>query len=199
MGRTASMSFPIKTGPHTPAQFAQRFELGVHEGTDVFAPAGAELVAIEPGVVRQSSNPKGGHVVYLKTDEGTQYYYAHLDAFSYPLMPGETRRVDTGDSLGYVGTSGNARGKAPHLHLEVKLANGQKVDPFPLLSKLAKTEEQRIVAPRAPAAVASKKKKRRQSAPASPLKTRHPAPADGWGTAVVVFGLAYLVGSRRHG
>lgn len=136
--------FPILTDPLTPAHFAQAWGNG-HEGTDVFAPAGAELVAVADGVVRQDTTPKGGHVVYLTEPDGTRYYYAHLDAFSHPLMPGETRRVSAGDSLGYVGTSGNARGKAPHLHFEVRPLGGAKVDPFPLLKRLSKLEEQRVV------------------------------------------------------
>lgn len=198
MDRAADLRFPIKTGPQTPAQFAQRFEMGVHEGTDIFAPAGAELVAIEAGRVRQSSNPKGGHVVYLTTDDGTQYYYAHLDAFSYPLMPGETRRVDAGDSLGYVGTSGNARGKAPHLHLEVRPRGGSKVDPFPLLQRLAKREEQRIVAQQPARKPAPNKPRNRRKAPAAP---KRPAPSRGadWGPVVAVFVFAWAFGRARHG
>jgi len=190
------MRFPVLTGPNTPAQFAQRFEMGVHEGIDVFAPAGAELVAIEAGRVRQSSNEKGGHVVYLTTEDGTRYYYAHLDAFSFPMMPGETRRVDAGDSLGYVGTSGNARGKAPHLHLEVRPRGGDKVDPFPLLQQLAKQEEKRIVSSRVRPVKPPKRKPAKKAAPRKPRK--RPAPAapssDGWGAAVIVFGLAWALG-----
>ena len=67
--------FPIKTGPETPARFAQRFD-DVHEGTDIFAPAGAQVLAVADGRVRHATEPKGGKVVYLQEPNGTRYYYA---------------------------------------------------------------------------------------------------------------------------
>ena len=90
--------FPVKTGPETPAQFAARFT-DKHRGTDIFAPAGAELVAVADGKVRQAKETKGGFAVYLTEPDGSQYYYAHLDAFAYPLMPGETANVQAGDPV----------------------------------------------------------------------------------------------------
>jgi len=162
------MIFPLKTGPLARAQFAQRFELSKHEGTDVFAPAGTEVLAVDDGVVRQAREPKGGLVVYLKARDGSQYYYAHLDAFSSPLSsPDERIEVQTGDSLGYVGTTGNARGAPPHLHFEVRNAAGEKVDPYPLLLRAANNEQLMPPAASRPAARAEtpKVKKRVKSAP----------------------------------
>lgn len=125
--------FPIKTGPVTEASFAQAWNPG-HEGTDIFAPLGAEVLAVADGRVRHAVEEKGGKAVYLVTPDGTQYYYAHLDQFAQPrLGPGETRKVKTGDVIGFVGTTGNAKGKAPHVHFEVRPRGGAKVDPYPLL------------------------------------------------------------------
>jgi hypothetical protein len=184
--------FPVLTDPLTPAHFAQAWGKG-HEGTDVFAPAGAELVAVAAGVVRQDTTDRGGHCVYLTEPDGTRYYYAHLDAFSHPLMPGVTRTVEAGESLGYVGTSGNAKGKAPHLHFEIRPKGGDKVDPFPFLQRLSRLEEQRVVQaygqPR-PAAKPSRPKARPKAprvVPRAPSVAREPA----WGMVLVFLFFAF--------
>lgn len=130
-------AFPIKVGPTVEVQFAQRFDFGVHEGTDVFAPAGAEVVAVEDGKIRHATEKNGGKVVYLTTPNKTQYYYSHLDAWAGPMQSGKTRDVKAGDVLGYVGTSGNAKGGPPHLHFEMRPFGGSKVDPFPFLNSVS--------------------------------------------------------------
>lgn len=157
--------FPVATGPSTRVQFAQRFEMGAHEGTDIFGPAGAELIAVADGTVRQAKEPKGGFVVYLLDDAGTQYYYAHLDAFAYPMASHQRRKVKAGDVLGYMGTTGNAKGAPPHLHFEVKRKSGRKLDPFPMLERLSAAEETRLVAPRRKTPPPSKKRTRKRSPP----------------------------------
>jgi murein DD-endopeptidase MepM/ murein hydrolase activator NlpD len=103
-----------------------------HQGNDIFAPTGAPVLAIEPGIAKQGENHLGGHIVTLTTSDGTRYYYAHLSAFE-----GDTpRTVQAGDVLGYVGTSGNAAGGASHLHFEVRPQGGDPIDPFPLLQSI---------------------------------------------------------------
>ena len=47
------------------------------------------------------------------------------DGVGYILKPGDT--------LGYVGTTGNARGTPPHLHYGIYRATGGAIDPYPLL------------------------------------------------------------------
>lgn len=112
-------------------QFADAF--GTHRGTDIFAPVGSALLAVDDGAARADMDPKGGAVVYLRSDDGTVYYYAHLSAYvgEFP------RRVTAGEPIGAVGTSGNAQGKTPHVHFEVHPAGGDAVDPFPLLVALS--------------------------------------------------------------
>jgi murein DD-endopeptidase MepM/ murein hydrolase activator NlpD len=128
--------FPIKTDPLTPAQFARAWNAN-HEGTDIFAPLGAEVQAVADGKIRHAVEETGGKVVYLVEPDGTQYFYGHLDQFVAPrLGPGETRAVKAGQAIGYVGTSGNAKGTAPHVHFEVRPMGGGKVDPFQMLSLL---------------------------------------------------------------
>lgn len=140
MGGFAGMNplvFPIKTDPLTPAQFAQAWNAN-HEGTDIFAPLGAEVQAVADGRIRHAVEETGGKVVYLVEPDGTQYFYGHLDQFVAPrLGPGETRAVKAGQAIGYVGTTGNAKGTAPHVHFEMRPMGGAKVDPFQMLSLLS--------------------------------------------------------------
>jgi murein DD-endopeptidase MepM/ murein hydrolase activator NlpD len=143
--------FPIKTGPLTAAHFAQRFSAGQHEGTDIFSPAGAEVLAVADGKVRHADEETGGKVVYLTEPDGSQYFYGHLAAFADPMPPGKTRSVKAGELLGYVGTTGNALGAPPHLHFEYRPKGQGKVDPFPELKRLADPGPALAVTPRPPA------------------------------------------------
>jgi murein DD-endopeptidase MepM/ murein hydrolase activator NlpD len=122
-------AFPVD--PRARPQFADAF--GSHRGTDIFAAVGSTLIAVDDGDARAAEDPKGGSVIYLRADDGTVYYYAHLSAYvgQFP------RRVTAGEAIGAVGTSGNAQGKTPHLHFEVHPGGGAAVDPFPLLQALS--------------------------------------------------------------
>jgi peptidoglycan LD-endopeptidase LytH len=61
---------------------------------------------------------------------GRVYYYAHLDRYADDLSAGD--EVLAGDTLGFVGNTGNARTTPPHLHFGVYTATGA-VNPLPLL------------------------------------------------------------------
>lgn len=126
--------FPIRLGPGTTASFEQRFTDN-HEGTDIFAPLGAGVLAVADGRVRQATEPKGGKAVYLTEPDGTQWYYAHLDTFADLMDPWETREVEAGELLGYVGTTGNAKNRPPHVHFEWRPQGGVKADPYPQLDQ----------------------------------------------------------------
>ncbi len=88
-----------------------------HHGNDVFAPLGAPVLAATDGTLFLVGwNRLGGHRLWLRDDQGNEYYYAHLSAYS-PLAAAGAR-VQTGDVLGFVGASG-AAGGVPHLHFEI--------------------------------------------------------------------------------
>jgi murein DD-endopeptidase MepM/ murein hydrolase activator NlpD len=102
-----------------------------HEGQDIFAPRGTAVYSATEGVVlRVGENRLGGNVVFVVGPGGRTYYYAHLDAHAPALEAGDVVATDT--ALGYVGTTGNARGTPPHLHFGVYGPAGA-VDPQPLL------------------------------------------------------------------
>ncbi|MHB0971630.1 MAG: M23 family metallopeptidase [Thermoanaerobaculia bacterium] len=106
-----------------------------HRGIDIFAPRGAEVVAVADGTVSFVGNQrKGGKVVWLVGDDGTSYYYAHLDRWSDDISDG--MQVSRGTVLGYVGNSGNARRSSPHLHFAVN-ANEESINPYLLLKDAA--------------------------------------------------------------
>lgn len=109
-----------------------------HEGQDVFAPAGAPLVAVRTGFVVEEASAEsadsGGRgnfiAIYSERDDRT-YVYFHMRRRS-ALREGDA--VSTGDPVGAVGCTGSCWGN--HLHFEVRLGRGvegKPIDPLPLL------------------------------------------------------------------
>jgi len=113
----------------------------LHKGIDIFAAPGTPLVAVVSGRVTQIvSAAISGLSVEIADAGGTQYYYAHLSGFAPDLKVGED--VEMGDVLGYMGTTGNARGTSPHLHLEVQ-PGGVPVPPKPYVDRWLEISERR--------------------------------------------------------
>lgn len=113
----ASLPFPVEglSARAVQSGFGVERDAGTrqHEGIDIFAPRGTPVLAVVSGVAQPSSNGLGGTVVWLhEPGAGRTFYYAHLDRQAFT----EPRRVVTGEVLGYVGNTGNARTTAPHLH-----------------------------------------------------------------------------------
>jgi hypothetical protein len=88
-----------------------------HHGNDIFAAEGTPVLAVTSGTLFLVGwNTLGGHRLWLRDDQGNEYYYAHLSAYSPLAVDGA--RVQAGDVLGFVGQSGVAGG-VPHLHFEI--------------------------------------------------------------------------------
>lgn len=104
----------------------------VHHGVDVFAPRGTPVLAAAAGTTyRVSDTNIGGKVVWVRDDDhGIRYYYAHLDS----QYVGNGVRVEPGDTLGFVGNTGNARTTPPHLHFGVYRRRQGPFDPYPYLA-----------------------------------------------------------------
>ncbi len=98
-----------------------------HHGVDIFAPRGTPVVAAIAGrVTRVGYRGLGGNVVWLRdTLNDRSLYYAHLDR----AIVAEGMRVVPGDTLGFVGNTGNARTTPPHLHFGIYVRRGGPVDP----------------------------------------------------------------------
>lgn len=103
-----------------------------HEGQDIFADRGTPVLSATSGLVyRIGENNLGGQTVSVIGAGGRIYYYAHLDSYAPGLEVGD--EVSTRTVLGYVGTTGNARGTPPHLHFGVYTTTGA-INPLPLLT-----------------------------------------------------------------
>lgn len=96
-----------------------------HSGLDIAAPLGTPIVATLPGVVRaQNHYFFNGKTLVIDHGQGLTSMYCHLDGFA-DVKVGD--RVDAGQVIGQVGTTGRSTG--PHLHWTMSL-NGARVDPL---------------------------------------------------------------------
>ena len=89
-----------------------------HHGDDIFAPLGAPVLAVAKGTVFSVGwNDIGGNRLWLRDEQGNQFYYAHLSAYT-PLAVNNAH-VSAGAVLGFVGNTGDAEGTPYHLHFEI--------------------------------------------------------------------------------
>jgi murein DD-endopeptidase MepM/ murein hydrolase activator NlpD len=97
-----------------------------HEGVDFSAPYGTPVRATADGIVTRVGREDGGYgnVIDVRHANGIRTRYGHLSAFAQGLHTGE--RVEQGETIGYVGSSGLSTG--PHLHYEF-LVNGRPTNP----------------------------------------------------------------------
>ncbi len=100
----------------------------LHQGVDVAAPTGDQVVAVASGTVRLRTTALGGNTVYLTAEDGDAYVYSHLDGYAPDVVDGGP--IEAGAVVGFVGTTGDARG-IPHLHFEIHPDGGAAVDAEP--------------------------------------------------------------------
>jgi murein DD-endopeptidase MepM/ murein hydrolase activator NlpD len=111
-----------------------------HEAIDIPARKGTPVHAVVSGTIRKLFLSKpGGNTIYEFDGAGAYcYYYAHLDSYAEGLR--EDMSVERGEVIGFVGSTGNADPKSPHLHFTIfelgpeKLWwKGKAIDPYPAL------------------------------------------------------------------
>ncbi|HKM65738.1 MAG TPA: M23 family metallopeptidase [Candidatus Acidoferrum sp.] len=111
-----------------------------HEAIDILEPRGTPVHAVVSGTIRKLFFSKpGGDTIYEFDEMGVYcYYYAHLDGYAKGLREG--MRVERGDVIGFVGSTGDADARAPHLHFEIhelgpekRWWQGKAVNPYPVL------------------------------------------------------------------
>jgi murein DD-endopeptidase MepM/ murein hydrolase activator NlpD len=109
-----------------------------HQGQDVYAGCGTPLEAARGGRIQTRGNDArlyGHYVVIDDRKSSADHMYAHLASRS-PLHQGQ--RVRTGQRIGRVGKTGNARTTPCHLHFEIwphGRRNGSPIDPKPSLRR----------------------------------------------------------------
>jgi len=98
----------------------------MHKGIDFGARTGTPIYAAGDGVVQEAGR-KGGYGNYVRIRHNGSYAtaYAHMSRFAKGIRTG--RRVDQGQVIGYVGSTGRSTG--PHLHYEVMI-NGRQINPM---------------------------------------------------------------------
>jgi murein DD-endopeptidase MepM/ murein hydrolase activator NlpD len=109
----------------------------VHQGQDVFAPAGTPLLAVRGGRVVETGDDggRGNYVAIWSRPARRTFVYLHM---LRPSRVAQGGRVRTGQRVGSVGCTGSCWGD--HLHLELrrgKGTTGAPLDPLPLLRRLA--------------------------------------------------------------
>ena len=100
-----------------------------YAATDILAKAGCKFVAPINGVVDEVNRTdvwsgktnlgidRGGLYVSIIGEDGVRYYGSHLRSIPASIQPGVI--VKAGRLLGAIGSTGSARGTAPHLHFGI--------------------------------------------------------------------------------
>ncbi len=97
----------------------------MHAGVDFAAPSGTPIRAAGDGVIRRAGwNGGYGRYVRIRHNSIYQTAYAHMRRIAKGIKAGV--RVQQGQIIGYVGSSGRSTG--PHLHYEI-LKQGRQVNP----------------------------------------------------------------------
>ena len=96
----------------------------LHQGTDFAAPRGTPIMASGSGVILRAQKYKGyGNYVSIKHNSTYVTAYGHMSKFGREIKRGV--RVNQGQIIGYVGSTGMSTG--PHLHYEV-IKNGKRIN-----------------------------------------------------------------------
>lgn len=96
----------------------------MHTGLDFTAPIGTDIHVTGKGTVIAVEYNSGGYGNHVIVDHGYGYqsHYAHMSKFNCTVG----QKVNRGDLIGYVGSTGKSTG--PHLHYEI-IYNNEKIDP----------------------------------------------------------------------
>ena len=105
-----------------------------HKGVDMIAARNTPLVAMYSGTIKRITDGSlSGLAVWLKAENGDEFFYAHLESFG-AISVGQP--VPEGFVIGYVGSSGNAPAWLPHVHFEWHPGGGEAVNPYPLVKSV---------------------------------------------------------------
>jgi murein DD-endopeptidase MepM/ murein hydrolase activator NlpD len=116
-------------------------QIGVHEGTDIFAEPGTPVRSASSGIVENVGwTFYSGWRVGVRDSAGRYWFYAHLASFAPEMAPGVA--VEPGTRLGRVGNTGYSAQPGHkdeftwHLHFGIQRPDGTWKNPYPLLRRL---------------------------------------------------------------
>lgn len=91
----------------------------VHRAMDIMAQRGTPVLSVDAGSILKLHNSVPGGLTAYAADPSRRfiYMYGHLDRFNPAVLQGQ--KILRGDTIGYVGTTGNADPNAPHLHIAI--------------------------------------------------------------------------------
>lgn len=128
--------FPVRPACYfTDTWGAPRGTDRTHEGVDIIANRGQEVLAVADGTITKvytvDTAKLSGNAVRLTTADGTYFFYAHLDTFAAGIGVGA--KVTAGQVIGTVGSTGTT---TPHLHFEVHPLGGAAINPYPIVKAI---------------------------------------------------------------
>ena len=113
-----------------------------HNALDIPAPRGTPVLSAIDGRVRRKFTSAAGGLMVYASDPTNRFVlmYAHLDRYADRLT--DTTTLRRGDTIGFVGTTGNAPPNVPHLHFAIARTrdvarwwSGTPIDPRALLRR----------------------------------------------------------------
>ncbi|MFV8225539.1 peptidoglycan DD-metalloendopeptidase family protein [Christiangramia aquimixticola] len=129
--KSPSYLFPVINGKNSDigSYWGDMREGGIrdHKGIDIFANKGTPVLAPTSGKITFSGEKGlGGKQVWLRDSKRKlDLYFAHLDS----IIP-KLKKVKPGDTLGFVGNTGNAKTTPPHLHFGIYKNRRGAIDPI---------------------------------------------------------------------
>ena len=96
-----------------------------HHGVDIAAPGGTKIISMADGTVEVAANGyNGGRGIYVRVNHGNGYQtlYQHCSKIASGITAGT--KVKKGQTIAYVGSTGDSSGN--HLHLEVWVKKDKK-------------------------------------------------------------------------
>lgn len=112
----------------------------IHHALDIMAPRGTPVLSVDGGRLLKLHNSVPGGLTAYAADPSRKYIYmyGHLDSYNPALREGQA--LARGDTIGFVGSTGNAATAGPHLHFAMsrnddmtKWWEGEPVDSRPLM------------------------------------------------------------------
>ena len=118
-------SVPVSNG-HITSRFGSRESIRnhTHKGIDIAASYGTDIKAVADGTIEYASYNSGGYgnLVIIDHGNGIKTYYGHCSK----LCVSVGQKVNAGDVIAKVGSTGNSTGN--HCHFEIRV-NGSQIDP----------------------------------------------------------------------